>query len=547
MKKVAFLLILCIAFVMLTSVSFVSADSSKARVIVGFKAGPDAAIIKALGGEIIDQSNALSTIVSNLPSQAVQALKNNPKIAYVEEDAIMTTLDYTVNSELANSWGVERIGGGIVQAYGNSGEGVKVAVIDTGISYSHTELAANLAHYDNYDGTITVIGFNAITGTNNADDDNGHGSHCAGIIAAIKGDGMGPETLDDRIVGVAPQASLYPVKVLDSTGSGYISDIAEGIQWAVDQGVDVISLSLGGPSGSTALQTAIQNAYQSNIVVVAAAGNNGQARVGSSVGYPAKYPTVIAVAATDSNNIRAYFSSTGPEVDISAPGVGIISSILNDNTYYMQGTSMACPHVAGAAALLIKNNPALTAAEVTNILTSTADDLGSNGKDSLYGYGLVDIDEAIDLATVSTTNQPQTVTASKGTATSDLSTLASNDDSYMILKPIKSVPSYLLDVSFKINVPQEQSQVESITIDNIIKYSSTVTQTLYIYDYTTKTWTLMNTNSIGSTEQSPTFTTSNAARYVSPNGDIAARIYVSAKSAFTGSLDVFSFTVNYIQ
>ncbi len=217
--------------------------------------------------------------------------------------------------------------------------------------------------------------------TDDANDDNGHGSHCAGIIAAVDGDGLLPDT-DDRVVGVAPKVLLYPVKVLDSTGSGYVSDIAEGINWAITKGVDVISMSLGGPSGTTELQTAIQNAYNAGIVVVGAAGNSGRAYFGSNVIYPAKYPTVIAVAATDSNNIRASFSSTGPEVDISAPGVSIISSYLNDDTLYMSGTSMACPHVAGAAALLLAANPTLLKTSTTcdfivNTLTSSADDLGS--------------------------------------------------------------------------------------------------------------------------------------------------------------------------
>jgi subtilisin family serine protease len=543
-KKFAVFLILSLVLVTLCSANFAVADNSKVRVIVGFKEDPDSEIIESFGGDIMDKHDKSSTIICNFPERAIESLRKNPKIEYVEEDAIMTTQGYVVESELVNSWGVERIGGGIVQDYGNNGEGIKVAVIDTGINYLHTELQPNLA----LNAAGKVDGFNAITGTNDANDDNGHGSHCAGIIAAIKGDGLStPTTLDDRVVGVAPKVVLYPVKVLDKTGSGYVSDIAEGINWAVTEGkVDVISISLGGPSGSTELQTAIQNAYNAGIVVVAAAGNSGTARFGSNVIYPAKYSTVIAVAATDSNNVRAYFSSTGPEVDLSAPGVSIISSILNDDTYYMSGTSMACPHVAGAAALLLAAHPDYTPSQVVDTLTASADDLGSTGKDNLYGYGLVDIDAAINLATQQLIAPAQTVTKTKGTTTGLISAIAIDDGTVMTLKPATSGTSRVLDLNFKVTVTKEQSQIDSLTVKCIIAYSSKVTQTFYIYDYTTRTWTSLGTNSIDATETKVTFSTSNAARYVSPNGEISARIYVSTKSSFTGSLDQFVFEANYI-
>ncbi len=161
-KKFAIFLILSLVLVTLCSANFAVADNSKTRVVVGFKGDLDDEIIQSFGGDIKDRHDKLSTIICILPERSLEALRKNPRIAYVEEDAIMTTQPYVVDSELAYSWGVERIGGGIVQAYGNTGAGIKVAVIDTGINYGHTELIPNLAR----DADGNVIGYNAINPDN---------------------------------------------------------------------------------------------------------------------------------------------------------------------------------------------------------------------------------------------------------------------------------------------------------------------------------------------------------------------------------------------
>jgi hypothetical protein len=209
---------------------------------------------------------------------------------------------------------------------------------------------------------------------------------------------------------------------------------------------------------------------------------------------------------------------------------------------------MACPHVAGAAALLLKANPNLSPSQVTNILIGSADDLGSTGKDNLYGYGLVDVDRALSLATTAgPSTLPNTVTASKGSVTGAISeTLSADDNKYMTLKSGKAGSSQVSDTSYKLTLPQKQSQIDTLTVTSISMYSSTVTQNLYIYDYTTKAWTLMKNPSIGQTEQTTVFTVSNAARYVSANGEVNARIYTSKSTSFTGSLDVFNFAVTYV-
>jgi subtilisin len=364
------------------------------RVIVGFKDFLNAGLIRANGWKVNHEYQTIPAVACSLPSFAIDLLKKSPFVSYVEEDTMVTLSD--PDAELSASWGVMKIGADTVQAAGNQGEGIKVAVIDTGINYLHEDLQAN------YKG-----GYDFVNKDADPFDDNGHGTHCAGIIAAADN--------SIAVVGVAPKASLYALKVLNSAGSGYTSDIIAAIQWAISNGINVISMSLGSSVGSTALKQACDTAFNSDIVVVAAAGNNGAARTGTNILYPARYTNVIAVGATDQNNARASFSNTGPELDLVAPGVNIISDYIdvtpndgmNRDTLYMSGTSMATPHVAGTAALILKSdetawqtlgctngNGVWSAQEATNVLTATADDLGTTGKDNYYGYGIVDADQA---------------------------------------------------------------------------------------------------------------------------------------------------------
>ncbi len=229
------------------------------------------------------------------------------------------------------TWGVNRVHApaawGITQ-----GKDVKVAIIDTGIDTSHPDLSGSV------DG-----GYSAITKSENPSeyqDDNGHGTHVAGTVAAKK-DGKG-------VVGVAPKARLYAVKVLDADGSGNLSDVIDGIVWAAQNKMDVANMSLGAPIDSEAMKRAVRFARGSGVVVVAAAGNSG-----GSVGFPGAYEDTIAVAASDYQDKVASFSSRGPEVDFIAPGVDVLSSRMGGGFASYSGTSMAAPHVAGLAALAV--------------------------------------------------------------------------------------------------------------------------------------------------------------------------------------------------
>ena len=271
-------------------------------------------------------------------------------------------------------WGVDRIDADLVWS-NNKGNGVKIAIIDTGIDKDHPDLQANIKGGVNF---VSKPSWRPAD-PEKWDDDNGHGTHCAGIVAAVDN--------DIGVIGVAPEAYLYGVKVLDRTGSGYESDVIAGIQWSSDNGMQVISMSLCSSSDSPPLEGACNAAAGAGIVVVAAAGNSGSGD--DTVNYPGKYGSVIAVSATDDTDAIASFSSRGAEVELAAPGVSIYSTYKGGGYATMDGTSMACPHVAGTAALVIASG--ITGSDAVRArLGDTAKDLGVTEKDELYGYGLVD-------------------------------------------------------------------------------------------------------------------------------------------------------------
>lgn len=353
------------------------------NVIIGFKnksvGSNEDNIIRGHGGVAKKNFHLIPVISASINESKISELKNDPNVAYVVDDIIYNATDiYT--DEYNSSWGVQHIGSELVHNQGITGTGAKVAILDTGIDYTHIDLK------DNYKG-----GYNFAY--NNADpmDDSGgspsvpsHGTHKAGIVGAEK-NGIGA-------VGVAPTTSLYAVKVLNGGGMGSESWIISGLQWSVDNKMNIVSMSFGTSAYSQALQDAVDAVYNSGILLVAAAGNTG-----GFVEYPAAYDSVIAVSATDSSDQLASFSSNGPKIELAAPGVGIYSTIVGGGYDYRDGTSSAAPHVAGVAALIystdfsdvngdgVKNN-----IDVRLILQNTAKDIGIPGRDNLYGYGLVD-------------------------------------------------------------------------------------------------------------------------------------------------------------
>lgn len=403
MRSVRWISVLLVLSVLLGSVATIGAAPAqgpqRVRVLIGFTRQPglaQEALVRSAGGAVRYTYHLVPAIAATVPETAIEGLRRNPNVTAVDLDAQV----WAVDAELENAWGVKHIGAGLVHDSGNRGTGIEVAIIDSGIDYTHPDLNANYAGGQDF-----------VNDDSDPMDDYGHGTHVAGTVAA-EDDGTG-------VVGVAPEARLHAVKVLDALGYGSWSDIIAAVQWCVDNDMDVANLSLGTSlnPGATA-ELAFDNAEAAGLVIVAAAGNSGNpAGKGKSVIYPARYDSVIAVAATDSADQRASFSSTGDEVELSAPGVAVYSTWPTGMTTsphdpqpvcdssgvcykYGSGTSMASPHVAGTAAVVIAagiadaNGNGRTNDEVRQRLDETADDLGVLGRDSQYGFGLVDADEA---------------------------------------------------------------------------------------------------------------------------------------------------------
>lgn len=341
--------------------------------------------------------------------EMVYVLSQNPDVEYAEPNYKMyiavTPNDTLFAYQYALSNRGQEIGSGGPQ--GTQGADIKatsgweetkgeeeiiIAIIDTGVDFTHPDI----------DDKIESTGYDFINDDSDATDDNWHGTHVAGVAAAETNNSEG-------IAGVAWNCKVLPIKVLDENGEGDYSDAVEGITWAADHDADVINLSFGGDAPSSALEDALEYAYEKNIVVVAAAGNDGGA-----VLYPAAYDDYcLAVAATNYNDERVTYSNSGgvwesnygPEVDIAAPGQRILSLVPSwlfgpDYLPYAWGfgTSAAAPHVAGLAALIKSIKPHLTVDQIMSVIRYSADDVNSvsyPGKDNFIGYGRINMRKAL--------------------------------------------------------------------------------------------------------------------------------------------------------
>ena len=386
-----------VGVVMPTSSQVQAASNNKVDVFVSFDKTPgvaERAIVERAGGTVRFSYTIVPAVAASVPEAAIKGLLNNPNVTAVELDGLV----YAVDAELENAWGVKRISSGTVHDGGNKGTDVKIGIIDSGVDRGHQDLN------DVYAG-----GYDFVQDDADPDDVYGHGTHVAGTACA--------EDNDLGVVGVAPGCALYSLRVLNDSGSGSWSATIAAMDWAVLNRLQVVNLSLGSSQdpGST-VKAAFDNAEAKGLVIVAAGGNSGTpSGKGNNVIYPAKYASVIAVAATDKNDTRPSWSSTGEEIELAAPGVSVLSSwndgdsphnpqpFILDGDWYKEGsgTSMASPHVAGAAALVIaagvtdSNGNGRINDEVRAILNSTADDIGAVGKDTHYGYGLVNVAAAI--------------------------------------------------------------------------------------------------------------------------------------------------------
>ena len=383
---------------------------------------------------------AIRTSASNLA-----AISNLSGVKMVYEDKkVHTFLDSALVEIKANEV-VAGIGGRI-----KGGDGVTIAVVDTGIDANHEcldDLDDDPSTHD-----PKVIAFkDFVNGRNKCYDDNGHGTHCAAIAAGTGG--------GSKYVGVAPRAELVGVKVLDSRGSGYISDVISGIEWCVQEkekyNIKVISLSLGAginSDGSTPLEEACDNAVDAGLAVCVAAGNTGPGD--NTVGIPGCAKKVITVGAVDDNGRVATFSSWGNtsderlKPDICAVGVQITAAKANSDHGYttFSGTSMATPEVAGAAALLFECNSSLKPSEIKRILLETAEDKGQTGPDKTYGYGVLDVESAVNMVLRKSDTQ-----AEKPKSVVTTSNISDENDT-VIVTPASGLKGEKIKISAKIPI-----------------------------------------------------------------------------------------------
>lgn len=327
---------------------------------------------------------------------ATQAAAGNDLIAVEADNVVRPIGSPSADTYAANQWALDPA----KTTFGNAwkvtlGKGVTVAVIDTGVQSSHPDLAGQVLA-----GKAFLKGTTDPTALNARVDGCGHGTHVAGTIAALKGNNVG-------VAGAAPGVKILPVKVLNC--SGYASDVANGITWAANNGAKVINLSLGGSSRDASQDAAIAYARTKGVVVVAAAGNNWYSATcnpggNNATSYPGASPGVIGVGAMDQGFARACFSNVGTYVDVSAPGANVLSTYPPGKTApgyapyaYMSGTSMATPHVAAAAALVLAKWPACTPDKVEARLKATAKRLpvGTTARNNNFGYGLIDPSKAV--------------------------------------------------------------------------------------------------------------------------------------------------------
>ncbi|WP_342542103.1 S8 family serine peptidase [Paenisporosarcina sp. FSL H8-0542] len=321
------------------------------------------------GGEMTEAYTEVDMASVDLTSVEAENLRKDPFVHLVEEDIILK-----LNNQWED-WGIASTRVPTAWDSGFTGKGIKVAVIDSGIS-PHSDL--DIA------GGISTVGY-----TSSYKDDQGHGTHVAGIIGA-RNNSFG-------VRGVAYETEIYAVKAFDRNGEAYLSDLIEGIDWSIANGMDIINLSSGTQTSTRSFLNVVNKAYDSGLLIVAAAGNDGAPNgLGDTVDFPARYASVIGVGAVNSFFERAPFSSTGPEVEVAAPGVEILSTYLDNQYAYMSGTSMATPYVTGQLALLKQAYPELTNEQLRLVLIEHTKDLGAAGRDPYFGYGFIQAASFLD-------------------------------------------------------------------------------------------------------------------------------------------------------
>ena len=374
------------------------------RVLVKFREHimPDHArnIIAALGARDADEIHGLGIHILDLPEQAdeggfAQAMAQRPEVEFAELDKMVAPAEMTPNDPwYVDQWHLKKIGAPAAWSTTTGSANVIIAILDTGVDGTHPDLAPNM-----------VAGWNIYNNTPDASDVTGHGTSVAGTAAAASNNNNG-------VASVTWGCRIMPIRISDSTGYAPYSNMAKGLTWAADHGARVANLSYGGTNSST-VASAAQYFQSKGGVVTISAGNDG------SFDPSPDNPYALTVNATDSNDLLALMSSTGNNIDLSAPGVTIRTTERGGGYRAVGGTSFSAPVVAGVAALVISVNPGLTASRVQDIVKQSADDLGTAGWDSGYGWGRVNAARAVALAgggTVDSTSPSVSITSPTGGA-----------------------------------------------------------------------------------------------------------------------------------
>lgn len=345
--------------------------------------------LNQLGIRVIKTVLALDIKVVKVPSSvsmesALQKLNSDPSVEYAEPNYIRK-INIQVNDEKRkDQFALDKIQADKAWDITMGNNSVVVAIIDTGVDIQHPDLVNQV-----------VQGYSTVRNNSQWTDDNGHGTHVAGIIAAAANNGIG-------IAGLAPKCKIMPIKVLDKTGSGNDAGISEAIVWAADHGADVINMSFGGPGQSKTLEKAVKYALKKNVVVCSAMGNEGN----NYPNYPAAYNGVIAVGATDDKDNRVEFSNYGKWITVSAPGAQILSTFptydveLNQYGYtknyaVLDGTSMAVPYVSALSALIRSKYGKIALSTVMTKIKKGVDDVDAVGFDEKTGYGRINALKAL--------------------------------------------------------------------------------------------------------------------------------------------------------
>ena len=364
-----------IAVATLMAMGSTAVYAEEQRYIIKYKDGFGASVksnVLANGGKNQTSLDRRNMVAAKLSQKALEQMQNNPNVEYVEVDPIRRLMAEST------PYGIT-----MVQANQVSDDMVsnrKVCIVDTGYDLGHEDLiSSGVTGDDGYGSNDTGNWYN---------DGHGHGTHVAGTISALGGNNKG-------VVGVSDngQLQLHIVKVFNDSGSwAYGSDLIAAVDQCVAAGSNIISMSLGGSGSSNAEKNAFDQALANGVLSIAAAGNDGN----SSKSYPASYDSVVSVGAVDSNKNIASFSQYNDQVEISAPGVAVNSTLPNNSYDAWSGTSMATPHVSGVAAVVWSHHTQCTAAQIRNALNVTSEDRGSPGRDNYYGYGIVKSKAALD-------------------------------------------------------------------------------------------------------------------------------------------------------